>query len=78
MGWNERCLLDTVFPGKIEGTSITHFFKSKLNAPDEIVTEIGRVFENAELKIETKGKKLVSFKVVDTLNQRVVFTGLFI
>lgn len=34
--------------------------------------------ENAELKLETKGNKLVSFKVVDTLNQRVVFTGLFI
>ena len=49
MGWNERSLLDTVFPGKIEGTSITHFFKNKLNASDEIVTEIGRVFENAEL-----------------------------
>ena len=34
--------------------------------------------ENAELKLETKGNKLVSFKVFDTLNQRVVFTGLFI
>ncbi len=34
--------------------------------------------ENAELKLETKGNKLVLFKVVDTLNQRVIFTGLFI
>lgn len=34
--------------------------------------------ENVELKLETKGNKLVSFKVVDTLNQRVIFTGLFI
>ncbi len=34
--------------------------------------------ENAELKIETKGTKLISFKVFDTLNQRVIFTGLFI
>ena len=34
--------------------------------------------ENAELKIETKGTKLISFKVLDTLNQRVIFTGLFI
>ena len=33
---------------------------------------------NAELKLETKGNKLVSFKVVDTLDQRVIFTGLFI
>ena len=36
------------------------------------------VSENAELKLETKENKLVSFKVVDTLNQRVIFTGLFI
>ena len=34
--------------------------------------------ENAELKIETKGTKLISFQVLDTLNQRVIFTGLFI
>jgi hypothetical protein len=34
--------------------------------------------ENAELKIETKGTKVISFKVVDTLNQRVIFTGLFV
>ena len=34
--------------------------------------------ESVELKLETKGNKLVSFKVVDTLNQRVMFTGLFI
>lgn len=34
--------------------------------------------ENAELKLEAKRNKLVSFKVVDTLNQRVIFTGLFI
>ena len=34
--------------------------------------------ENAEIKLETKGNKLVSFKVVDILNQCVIFTGLFI
>ena len=33
--------------------------------------------ENVELKLETKGKKIVSFTVVDTLNDRVIFTGLF-
>lgn len=30
----------------LEGSSITHFFKSRLNAPDELVTAIGRMFEN--------------------------------
>ena len=34
--------------------------------------------ENAELKLKTKGNKLVSFTVIDTLNDRVIFTGLFI
>ena len=34
--------------------------------------------KNAELKLETKGSKLVSFKVVDTLNNSVRFTGYFI
>ena len=34
--------------------------------------------ENAELKLETKGNKIVSFTVVDTLNNSVRFTGLFI
>lgn len=30
----------------IIGSSLTHFFKSKLNAPDELVTKLGRLFEN--------------------------------
>lgn len=30
----------------IVGSSLTHFFKSKINAPDELVTKIGRLFEN--------------------------------
>ena len=34
--------------------------------------------ENAELKLETKGNKFVSFKVIDMLNDRVVYTGVFI
>lgn len=42
--------LDDMFPGyKIDGTTITHFFKEKLNAPDEIVTAIGRVFEHDKI-----------------------------
>ena len=34
--------------------------------------------ENAEMKLETNGKKIVSFTVIDTLNDRVIFTGLFV
>jgi len=48
------------------------------NQLEQIENLVKSVYENAELKLETKGNKLVSFKVVDTLNQRVVFTGLFI
>lgn len=45
---------------------------------EQIESLVKSVSENAELKLETKENKLVSFKVVDTLNQRVIFTGLFI
>ena len=45
---------------------------------EQIESLVKSVSENVELKLETKENKLVSFKVVDTLNQRVVFTGLFI
>jgi len=46
--WSD--LTDTiteVFPGyNIDGTTVTHFLKSKLNAPDELITAVGRLFEN--------------------------------
>ena len=45
---------------------------------EQIESLVKSASENAELKLETKENKLVSFKVVDTLNQRVIFTGLFI
>ena len=45
---------------------------------EQIESVVKSASENAELKLETKGNKLVSFKVVDALNQRVIFTGLFI
>ena len=44
---------------------------------EQIENLVKSAFENAELKLETTGNTLVSFKVVDTLNQRVIFTGLF-
>ena len=45
---------------------------------EQIESLVKSASENAELKLETKKNKLVSFKVVDNLNQRVIFTGLFL
>ena len=45
---------------------------------EQIESLVKSASENAELKLETKENKLVSFKVVDVLNQRVIFAGLFI
>jgi hypothetical protein len=39
--------IDNYFSGyNIEGNTMTHFFKKYLSAPDELVTAIGRIFEN--------------------------------
>jgi hypothetical protein len=39
-----------VFDGvNVEGMTLTHFFKRYLQAPDEITTEIGKVFENTAI-----------------------------
>ena len=45
---------------------------------EQIEKRVTSVSQYAELKLETKGSKLVSFKVVDTLNNSVRFTGYFI
>ena len=45
---------------------------------EQIESLVKAASENAELKLETKGNKIVSFTVVDTLNNSVRFTGLFI
>lgn len=45
---------------------------------EQIAGLVKSASENAELKLKTKGNKLISFTVVDTLDSRVVFTGLFI
>ena len=44
-------LVDSLFGDiALEGTTITHFFKRYLNAPDELVTAIGRIYENDKVK----------------------------
>lgn len=48
--WTLRDYLEELFPHfKLEGSTMTKFFKQCLNAPDELVTDIGRIFENTEI-----------------------------
>ena len=44
---------------------------------EQIDSLVKSASENAELKLETKGSKIVSFTVVDTLNNSIRFKGLF-
>ena len=45
---------------------------------EQIESLVRSASENAELKLETKGNKIISFTVIDTLNNSVRFTGYFI
>lgn len=47
LDWSMRDKLFKLFPQcKLDGCSITHFFKKMLNAPDELITKIAAIFEN--------------------------------
>ena len=47
LSWSIRHTIRKVFPNcKCENYSLTGFFKRMLNAPDELVTKLGRIFEN--------------------------------
>lgn len=54
-----------------------HTFWYDADQLEQIENLVKAASENAELKLETKRNKLVSFKVIDTLYDRVVFKGLF-
>lgn len=46
-----RFVMSDLFPRfQADKSTITHFFKSQLNAPDELVTEIGKIYENKEIE----------------------------
>lgn len=46
-----RYMLRDLFPRfQVEKSTITHFFKSQLNAPDDLVTEIGKIYENKKIE----------------------------
>lgn len=55
-----------------------HKFLYDIDQLEQIENIVKSASENAELKLETKGNKIVSFTVIDTLNNSVRFTGLFI
>ena len=51
LSWELREMVSTLFPTlNLEGTTITHLFASYLNAPDTLVTAIGRAFEGGVVK----------------------------
>ena len=52
MDWSFRMAVNSFLGSEyqLEGTTMTHFFKSKLNAPDELVTKIAAIFENDTIK----------------------------
>lgn len=56
--------ISNIFPRfRINGTNMTHFFKQQLEAPDELVTAIGRIFESSMVS----GKWTISIDPVDMM-----------
>jgi hypothetical protein len=54
-----------------------HEYRYNADQLEQIENLVKAASENAELKLTTKGNKLISFTVVDTLYHRKVFKGLF-
>lgn len=51
LNWDTRDLISELFPQfKADGSTITHFFKKLLGAPDDLITRIASIFENDEVK----------------------------
>ncbi len=55
-----------------------HKFWYKSDQLKEIQDLVHSAAENVEFKLERNGDRLISFEVIDTLNDRVVFTGFFL
>ena len=58
----------------LDGSSVTYFFKKYLNAPDELVTAIGRIYENQEIEGAYSATDLAAFtqiKSKDNLLQKI-------
>lgn len=61
----------------VRRNSKKHKFWYNIDQLEQIENLVKAASENAELKLEIKGDKIVSFTVVDKLNNSVRFTGLF-
>lgn len=62
--WNIREIVNRLFPEcRLEGCSLTHFFKSFLNAPDDLVNKIGRIWENQTIE----GNYTISIDPIDMM-----------
>ena len=49
--YNVNRMIKKVFPDfRIDGSLVTHFFKSYLKAPDELVTKMGRIWEHQKIE----------------------------
>ena len=58
------CTVEQLFPQyNLIGSSLTHFFKSKLNAPDDLVTKIGALYEYKSIN----AKYTISINPVDMM-----------
>ena len=71
-------LYDALVDTAVRKNNKKHKFWYNKNQLEQIKKLVSSASENAELKLETKDNKLISFKVIDTLNNSLRFTGYFI
>ena len=51
LDWDLRDLIKRLFPTlALDGTAITHFFKQYLKIEDNVITDIGRIYENNKIE----------------------------
>lgn len=51
LSYQIRNIFEDLFPNRsLDGISLTHFFKNYLSASDDLVTKIGRIFENQKIE----------------------------
>ena len=77
VGW-ESDLYMSLVDISVRQNNKKHKFWYDKDQLEQIENLVKSASKNAELKLETKGNKIISFTVVDTLNNSVRFTGLFI
>lgn len=64
LGYDARTWINELFPNyTIIGNTVTGFFKRKLNAPEELVTALGRIYENETIT----GTYTISIDPVDMM-----------